>query len=167
MDHRETPSQLVEASVDLPDLFARAQETFRGRFDIERVVAASPLRVLFVARDTMLNRRVALRIHLDGAGRPREWFVRETELLATLDHPSIRGVFGAGYEEEWAYRVTKWIEGESLADAVTRGPRTIPFVLHLAQDLTSALDYTHSRQIVIRRIVPRKCIKNFGKKLII
>ena len=137
-----------------PDVFTSAQSVFQGRFELEQAVAGSRDRVLFVARDLVLKRRVALRVHLTPGGRNRKWFERETEVLATLDHPSIRSVYAAGYEGEWAYRVSKWIEGESLADAVARGPRSIPLVLHLARHLMSAIEYAHSERMVLRRIIP-------------
>lgn len=144
----------ADAPPDLAALFARAQRVFEGRFALERTVAASETRVLFVAKDVALKRRVALRIHLKPDSRSRLWFERETELLAAVDHRAIRPVYGGGYEGNWAYRIAKWIEGESLEDAVSRGPRSIPFILQLARDLTSALEYAHSKQIVLRRIIP-------------
>ncbi|MDH5805988.1 MAG: serine/threonine-protein kinase, partial [Gemmatimonadota bacterium] len=144
--------------INLANLFKQAQEAFADQFNLEQVVAGSDTRVLFVARDRVLKRKVALRIHPTPGGTSREWFEKETELMAELDHPSIRGVYSAGYKGDWAYRVTKWITGESLADAVERQPRSIPFVLHLAQDLTYALEYAHSRQIIIRRMIPSTII---------
>ncbi len=140
--------------VDLAKLLSEAQQVFAGRFELERIVAGSPIRVLFAARDLVLKRRAALRLHLVPGGEHRRWFEAETELLAALDHPSIRSVFAAGYEGGWAYRVSQWIEGESLANAVTRGPRSFPFVLRLANDLFSALEYAHSKGIILRRLIP-------------
>ena len=127
---------------------------FEGQFLLERTIAASQTRILFVARDVVLKRRVVLRIHLQAGTRSRQWFERETELLAALDHRAIRAAYAGGYKGEWAYRVGKWIDGESLEDAVSRGPRSIPFVLQLTRDLTSALEYAHSKQIILRRITP-------------
>lgn len=143
----------------LPDaervrLVDRAEELFRGEFEILRVVAASEERVLFLCRDVALKRKVALRAHLQPDAPGRTWFLRETELIAALDHPVIRSVYAAGWRDEWAYRVTRWIEGESLEAAVARGPRLIPEALRLARDLTSALEYMHAQRIVLRRLVP-------------
>jgi serine/threonine-protein kinase len=107
-----------------------------------------------VARHNVLERRVALRVHFRPNTPGRPWFERETVLLARLDHQGIRPVHSAGYRGDWAYRVAKWIDGESLFDAVGRGPRPLPEVLQLARDLLSALDYAHSEGIIVRRIVP-------------
>jgi serine/threonine protein kinase len=162
-----TADSATLTAVDLAQLFTEAQQVFEGRFKLERVVAGSPVRVLFVAGDAVLKRRVALRLHLVPGGRHRHWFEAETELLAALDHPSIRSVYSAGYEGEWAYRVSQWIEGESLADAVVRGPRSIPYVLRLARDLFSALEYAHSKQIVLRRIIPTTVMMDRAQRTVI
>jgi serine/threonine protein kinase len=141
----------VPATVELFDLAARA---FPGRLDVEQLVAASDERALFLCRDVVLKRRVALRIHLTAGTPGRRWFERETELLSGLDHPAIRTVYAAGYEGPLAWRTSKWIDGESLAEAVARGPRPIPTVVKIARDLTSALEYAHTERAVLRRIIP-------------
>jgi len=145
---------LIAAHINPVELFQQAEELFEGVYAPERLVAASDERALFVARDLVLKRRVALRGHLAPEAPGRTWFERETEVLAALDHPTLRPVYGAGYRGHWAYRVAKWIEGESLREAVERGPRPIPAVLQLARDLLSLMEYAHAQRIVIRRIVP-------------
>ena len=149
------PSQpKIPATVDAPRLFTRAEGVFAGYFALEELVAANALRALFRARHAVLKRQVALRVHLEPQGAGRAWFVRESELLARVDHPGVRPVFSAGFRDEWAYRVSKWIEGESLAEAVERGPRPLQAVLQMARDLISALETMHSEGIVVRRITP-------------
>lgn len=145
---------LIDPAVDRVGLFEDAQREFADTLEILQLVAASPVRALFVARDRMLKRRVVLRVHLMPNSTSRTWFVRETELLAALDHPVLRPVYAAGHRGEWAYRVAKWIEGESLIDAVGREPRPIPSVLQLARDLASVLEYVHSQHIVVRKLAP-------------
>jgi serine/threonine protein kinase len=162
-----TSPPLVAPGVKTAELFARAEAMFRNEFEIERVVAASPTRVLLVARDIILKRRVTLRIHLQPRTLARAWFERENELLAGLDHAVLRPIYAAGYRGNWAHRVGKWIEGESLASAVERGPRPIPSVLQLTRDLTSFLEYVHSNRIVVRRIVPTTLMLEFTGRNIV
>ncbi len=164
----DSTSQTLEASaVDEVSLFQRVEQAFRDRLVLERLVSASPTRALFVAVDVFLKRRVALRVHLDPETKSRGWFEREMELLALLDHPSIRPVYTAGREGDWVFRIVKWVVGESLREAVARGPRPIPSVLHLARDLLSAVEYAHSRHIVLRRITPATTmIDRFGRAII-
>jgi serine/threonine-protein kinase len=150
---RAAPPRIAPA-VDQAALFAEAARLFHGLFHIEELVAANENRALFVARHAVLERRAALRVHLHPDSPGRRWFERETVLLARLDHAGIRQVHSAGFRGDWAYRVSKWIEGESLLDGVARGPRPIPDIVQLARDLLSALDYAHGEQIIVRRIVP-------------
>src|ERR1051326_258490 len=84
----------------------------------------------------------------------RAWFLRETETLAALDHPTIRHVYAAAIAGSFAYRTTNWVEGESLADAPRRGPRPIPTAHPLGRDLLSAAEHAHARGVILRRIVP-------------
>jgi serine/threonine protein kinase len=145
---------LIDLSVDQVGLFESAQRNFLGTLEILQLVAASPKRALFMARDVMLKRRVVLRVHLLPESTSRVWFERETELLAALDHPVLRPVYAAGYRADWAFRMAKWIDGESLTDTVARGPRPIPSVLQLARDLASVLEYVHTQRIVVRKLAP-------------
>lgn len=167
MASRRLSQPPIADSVDAVALFEEGRTTFEGMFRLERLVAASQYRALFVARHAVLKRRVALRVHLDPHGEGRAWFERETELLARIDHPGIRPIHSAGYREGWAYRVSKWMEGESLEDAMVRGPRPLPDVLQIARDLASALDYAHSEGIVIRRIAPTALMLTRARRAII
>lgn len=134
----------------LPD----ARMLFGDLFEVEELIARSDERALFLVRDRILGRRVSLRIHTAPAAPSRTWFMREAEVLAMLDHPSIRHIYSAGHRGDVAYRVGNWIEGESLADAVARGPRPFPMILSMARDLLYALDHAHVRGVVLRRMLP-------------
>jgi serine/threonine protein kinase len=158
----------IAPSVDHVALFAEAERVFAGMFRLDQLVTANETRALFLAKHAVLQRRVALRVHLqpeDTAGR--RWFEGETVLLANLDHPGIRPIHSAGYRGPWAYRVSKWIEGESLLDVVARGPRPIPDVIQLARDLLSAMDYAHAEQVILRRIVPSSVMLTRARRAII
>lgn len=138
--------------------FELAERALGTRYRLERVVAASAERVLFVAQDRVLNRRVSIRTNVYSDEATRAWFLREAEALAQLDHPALRHVYDAGVVGDLAYRVGNWIEGESLHTAVQRGPRLIPTVHTLARDLLSAVDHAHQHGIIVRRIVPQSLL---------
>lgn len=130
------------------------------RYHIERQVAFSPERALFLATDKVLRRNVSLRVQADPASATRAWFLREAETLARLDHHAIRHVYDAGVIGTLAFRVGNWIDGESLFDAVSRAARPIPTVHGLARDVLSALQHAHERGIVVRRIAPDAILIN-------
>jgi serine/threonine protein kinase len=131
-------------------------------FRLDSLVALTPDRALYQAWDRILKRYVAIRLHLTVGTPSRAWFMRETETLAALDHPTIRHAYAAGDIGSFAYRTANWIEGESLADALRRGPRPIPQCMSLVRDLLSALEHAHARGIIMRRIIPTTLMINTG-----
>lgn len=142
------------------------EEQFGDLFELEALVAESEERALYMVRERLLKRRVALRVQLrEGPGR--DWFLRETEVLASMDHPSIRHVYSAGMRGAAAFRVGNWITGESLAEAAARGPRPMPAVLSMARDLLYALDHAHVRGIVMRRVRPTTLMIDSSSRAVI
>ena len=142
----------------LDDALRALEPTFR----LDNLVALSSDRALYHAWDRVLKRHVSIRVHLAAEAPGRAWFMRETETLAQLDHPAIRHVYAAGEIATFAYRTANWIEGESLADALRRGPRPIPQCMSLIRDLLAALEHAHARGIIMRRIVPSTLMINTG-----
>lgn len=136
------------------DLLPGVIRALEPAFRLDSLVALSRERVLYQAWDRLLQRRIAIRAHLIPDSPGRAWFLRETETLAALDHPSIRHVYAATEVDFLTYRTTNWVEGESLAEAMRRGPRPIPTVMSMIRDLLGALEYAHARGIIFRRIAP-------------
>jgi serine/threonine-protein kinase len=139
-----------------------ARRALEPAFRLDNLVALSSERALYHAWDRALKRHVAIVVHLSPDTPGRAWFLRETETLAALDHPTIRHVYAVGEISTLAYRTANWIDGESLADALRRGPRPIPTGLSLIRDLLSALEHAHARGIIMRRIVPSTLMINTG-----
>jgi len=144
------------------EVFHRVEAALGSRFRLENMVAASRERVLFTARDILLNRRVSLRVNLYPDDQTRAWFLREAEALAQLDHPAIRHVYDANVIGEVAFRVGNWIEGESLQVAILRGPRPFPAIHVLARDVLSGLEHAHTHGIIVRRIAPTSVLVDLG-----
>jgi serine/threonine-protein kinase len=143
-------------------IFERVETALGHRYRLETMVAASRERVLFAAQDKLLSRRVSLRVNLYPNDQNRMWFLREAEALGALDHPAIRHVYDVGVIGELAFRVGNWIEGESLHEATTRGPRPFPAVHILARDVLSGLEHAHAHGIVVRRIAPNSLLVNLS-----
>jgi serine/threonine protein kinase len=140
---------------------------FKGLFEIEHLVAKSDERLLFLATDPALKRRVALRMHVDPKAPGRAWFLKEAEVIATLDHPAIRHAYAAGFLGDLAWRSGNWIEGESLEEACQRGPRPIPAVLGIARDLLDGLEHAHVRGVVVRRVLPSTLMLDVAGRAVI
>ncbi len=127
------------------DLLQAATPLIEPIFRLDSLVAVSRDRALYQAWDRVLKRHVALRVHLVPNTPGRAWFLRETETLAALDHPSIRHAYAAAEVGDLMYRSANWVEGESLGDAVRRGPRPLPTVMSLVRDLLGGLEHAHAR----------------------
>jgi serine/threonine protein kinase len=147
---------------DAVQLFLRTEKLMGSRYRLERLVAASAERVLFLAVDTLLNRRVSLRVNFFTSTPLRRWFLAEAEALAQLDHRAIRHVYDAGIVDDAAFRIGNWIDGEGLHEATARGPRPIPSVHALARDLLGALEHAHTRGLMVRRMVPASILISPG-----
>jgi len=143
------------------------EELFGDQYELEKLVHESDDHALFHARDRVLKRAVALRVHLRPDTPSRRWYERETEVLASLDHPSIRTIYHAAYRGDLAYRVGGWIVGESLAEACARGPRPVPLVLSIARDLLYAMDHAHVRGIVMRRVRPTTLMIDVASRAVV
>lgn len=140
----------------------RVHAAVGARYRLDNLVASSRERVLYAAYDVVLNRPVSLRVNFYTDETIRKWFLREAEALGQLDHPAIRHAYDAGIVGDVAFRVGNWVEGESLHEAVQRGPRPIPAVHSLARDLLSALEHAHAHGIIARRIVPAAVLLNLA-----
>jgi serine/threonine protein kinase len=136
------------------NILATAIRQLEGSFRLDQLVALSGERALYRAWDLLLKRAVALKVHLLPGSPEQAWFLRETETLAALNHPAIRHVYAAGHAGAAVYRTASWVDGESLAEAMGRGPRPFPTVLALVRDLLGALEHAHGRGIILRRIGP-------------
>ncbi len=95
----ESSRALISPDIDAAGLFECAERQFGDMFEIQRLVAASPTRALLVVRDAVLKRQVVLRVHMQPDTPSRRWFLRETELLASLDHEGLRTIYSAGLEK--------------------------------------------------------------------
>jgi len=149
------------------DLLTGLTPALEPDFRLDNLVALSRERALYRAWDRRLKRSVALRVHLIPDSLGRAWFLRENETLAALNHPAVRHVYAAGEVGPFAYRTTNWIDGESLAEAIRRGPRPIPSVLSMVRDLLGALEHAHARGVIVRRIVPTTLIVELSGRAVI
>jgi eukaryotic-like serine/threonine-protein kinase len=128
-----------------------------GHYEILAFLGAGGMGEVYRGLDTKLKREVAIKI------LPPEWsqdadrvhrFKREAELLATLNHPRIAQIYGFEEAGETACIVLELVEGETLADALKRGPIGLEGALQIAQQITEALEAAHEREIIHRDLKP-------------
>jgi MFS family permease len=129
-----------------------------GKYAIgERLREDGGMGALWRAHDTVLHRPVVVKMVRADIDTPelRERFEREALMLSSLQHPHIVTVFDYGEVEGHPYLVMEFIEGESLAELITRRP-VLPIAekLRILDDLCAAVAYAHRRKLVHRDLKP-------------
>jgi eukaryotic-like serine/threonine-protein kinase len=112
---------------------------------------------VYRARDTRLNRDVALKVLLPGVANDPDRlarFTREAQVLASLDHPNIAHIHGLEEAGDVTALVLELVEGEDLAQRIARGAIRIGEALAIARQIADALDAAHGRGIVHRDLKP-------------
>src|SRR5258708_1584072 len=112
---------------------------------------------VYRARDARLDRQVAIKVlasHLANNPQLRERFDREARATSKLSHPSICTLFDVGHQDGIDFLVMEILEGETLADALARGPLPLDQVLRHGAVIADALDHAHRLGIVHRDLKP-------------
>ena len=112
---------------------------------------------VFRARDTRLNRDVALKVLPDSFANDGERvarFTREAQTLASLNHPHIAAIYGLEEGSGATALVMELVEGEDLSQRIARGPIPIDEALPIARQIAEALEAAHEQGIVHRDLKP-------------
>ena len=96
-----------------------------------------------------------------------ERFLAEGRILARLSHASIVPVYDAGEEDGFLYYVMEFVDGESLADRLKRGPLPTPEAMRLGHDLLGALEAAHALGVVHRDVKPDNIFMRKGRVLLV
>jgi serine/threonine protein kinase len=135
--------------------------TFIGRhvgpYTIQEQLGAGGMGQVYRARDTKLNRDVAIKILPPVYTRDTERlarFEREARMLAALNHPHIGAIYGLEHADDTPALVLELIEGPTLAERLTNGPLPITEALGIAIQIAEALEAAHARGIVHRDLKP-------------
>jgi eukaryotic-like serine/threonine-protein kinase len=128
-----------------------------GPYEILSALGAGGMGEVYRARDTRLNRDVALKIlpELFAADHDRlARFQREAQLLASLNHPHIAAIHG--FEETATVKalVLELVDGPTLADRIAQGPLPLDEVLSIARQIAEALEAAHEKGVIHRDLKP-------------
>ena len=128
-----------------------------GVYEVERPLGAGGMGEVYLARDTRLQREVALKL-LPAAfvSDPERLarFEREARALAALRHPHIATIYGFEEQDDVRALVLELVEGRTLAELIATGPLPVADVLRLARQIAEALEAAHERGIVHRDLKP-------------
>ena len=136
---------------------ALAPGTPLGVYEILTPIGAGGMGEVYQARDTRLKRDVALKVLPDNFAHDVDRlarFQREAELLATLNHPSIAGIYGLEESNGVQALVLELVEGPTLADRIAKGPIPLDEALPIAKQIADALEAAHELGIIHRDLKP-------------
>src|SRR5918993_1359509 len=136
-----------------------------GRYQIERLIAHGGMGSLYLARDPVIDRMVAIKFLKEGFDDPgaRERFAREARAAGRLHHPNIVTIFDVGEHENRPFIAMEYVSGETLAQLIAR--RAVKWVsekLAILEELCSGLHYAHTAAIVHRDIKPANVMRETG-----
>ena len=140
-----------------------------GPYELLTPIGAGGMGEVYRAVDTRLGRVVAVKVLLkESSGRDaRARFEREARAVSSLNHPNICTLFDVGAENGLAFLVMEYVEGETLAARLRRGPLPLASALKHSAEIAAALDRAHRAGIVHRDLKPSNVmLTSTGAKLL-
>ncbi|MFQ5926104.1 MAG: protein kinase [Terriglobia bacterium] len=128
-----------------------------GPYEVIAPLGAGGMGEVYRARDTRLDRSVAIKVlppHLAENPQLRQRFEREARALSSLSHPHICALYDIGQQDDLHYLVMEYLEGETVAARLEKGPLPPNDVLRYASQLADALDKAHRQGVLHRDLKP-------------
>ena len=128
-----------------------------GPYEIQSPLGAGGMGEVYRARDTRLDRTVAVKIlpaHLSDNAEARQRFEREAKTISSLNHPNICVLHDIGNEDGIAYLVMEYVQGETLEARLQKGPLPLKQALEVGVQVCDALEKAHRAGIVHRDLKP-------------
>src|ERR1700681_3765536 len=128
-----------------------------GPYEIVSTIGAGGMGEVYKARDTRLDRTVAIKVlpeHVPSDPDLQKRFHREAKTISSLNHPHICTLYDVGRQDGTAFLVMEYLEGETLAQRLTHGALPFDRALQIAIQVADALDKAHRSGIVHRDLKP-------------
>jgi serine/threonine protein kinase len=136
---------------------ALASGTKLGPYEIQSPLGAGGMGEVYRAKDTRLDRIVAVKIlpaHLSSNPEAKQRFEREARAISSLNHPHICTLYDVGHQDGTDYLVMEFLEGETLADRLRKGPLPPQQVLKYGIEIGQGLERAHRTGVVHRDLKP-------------
>jgi serine/threonine protein kinase/Tol biopolymer transport system component len=128
-----------------------------GPYEIVAAIGAGGMGEVYRARDTRLGRDVAIKIlpsHLADTPDARQRFEREARAVSSLNHPHICTLHDIGHQDGTDFLVMEYLEGETLAKRLEKGPLPTSDLLRIAIEIADALEKAHRQGVIHRDLKP-------------
>jgi serine/threonine protein kinase len=128
-----------------------------AHFRVSRHVASGGMGEVYLADDLKLGRQVALKLLPTAFRQDRDRasrFEREARAAAALNHPNIMAVYEVGYSDGQPFIAAEYLEGQTLAEVLSRGPLAVADAIGVAKQITEALAAAHEKGVVHRDLKP-------------
>jgi eukaryotic-like serine/threonine-protein kinase len=128
-----------------------------GSYQVQREIGRGGMGVVYLGRDTTLDRPVAIKampeeLAHDPARLVR--FEREAKSLAQLNHPNVAGIYGVEEVGGRRYLILEYVEGETIAERLDAGPLAIEDALDLAVEIAAGIEAAHEAGVIHRDLKP-------------
>ncbi len=128
-----------------------------GPYEVQSPLGAGGMGEVYRAKDTRLDRTVAVKIlpsHLSDNPDARQRFDREARAISSLNHPNICTLHDVGHQDGVDFLVMEFLEGETLADRLAKGPLPTEQVLRYGIEICEGLERAHKSGVVHRDLKP-------------
>ncbi|MGC1788807.1 MAG: protein kinase [Terriglobales bacterium] len=141
----------------MPALMLLSSGTKLGPYEIQSPLGAGGMGEVYRAKDTRLDRTVAVKIlpeHLSDNPDARQRFDREARAISSLNHPNICTMHDVGHQDGIDFLVMEFLEGETLAERLLKGPLPTELVLKYGVEICEGLERAHRSGVVHRDLKP-------------
>lgn len=157
------------STTSVEDLEERLRRALEDRYEIHEEAGRGGMAIVYRARDLKHQRDVALKVlepDLAAALGPAR-FLREIQVAAGLQHPSILPLYDSGEADGLLYFVMPFIEGATLSERIScEGPLPVEDALAIAREMANALDHAHGKGLVHRDVKPGNILFQGGRALL-
>ncbi len=138
-----------------------------GPYEITGALGAGGMGEVYRARDTRLDRTVAIKVLSEQRSDLRQRFEREARAVSSLNHPNICALYDVGREHDLDYLVMEYLEGETVQARLQKGPMPLADALRHAVRIADALDHAHRAGFTHRDLKPANVmLTRAGAKLL-